>query len=200
MPSGFVKSRVDGPVGVTFLGLAGDEQADLTVHGGPEKAVYAYPAIHYAAWEGDLPGHAEKFVAGGLGENLTILGWTEADLCVGDVHAIGTARLQVCQPRQPCFKLALHFDDKLLPKAMIRTGRAGSYYRVIKEGVITAGDAVVLVDRPNPGFGFERLVEIVNFGNADRDELQAMVTMKGLASRIRTRSAQALGDCPADRA
>ena len=192
VPSGFVKSMVDGAIEVTSLGLAGDEQADLTVHGGPEKAVYAYPAAHHRAWTVDFPEHAAKFVAGGVGENLTIEGWTEADLCVGDIHAIGSARLQVCQPRQPCAKFALRFDDKLLPKAMVRNGRAGWYYRVIERGTIRAGDAVELVDRPNPGFGFARLVEIVNFGHASRAELEAMAEMTGLASRLRARAGAAL--------
>ena len=79
VPSGFVKSAVDGPVDVTLLGLAGDAQADLTVHGGPEKAIYAYPAAHHRAWATEYPHHAAKFVAGGVGENLKVEGWTERD-------------------------------------------------------------------------------------------------------------------------
>ena len=194
VPSGFIKSTIDGPVEVTALGLAGDEQADLTVHGGSEKAVYGYPAAHHDAWAAEYPEHRNLFIAGGVGENLTIAGWTETDVCVGDVHAVGGARLQVCQPRQPCFKFAMRFNDNRLPKAMVRNGRAGWYYRVIEEGVIRPGDAVELVDRPNPGFRFDRLVEIVNFGNAGADELQAMATMTGLASRLRIRAAKALGE------
>ena len=127
-----------------------------------------------------------------MGENLTIDGLVEADLCVGDIHRIGTARLQVCQPRQPCFKFALRFDDNQLPKAMARNGRAGWYYRVIDEGVLSAGDAILLDHRPNPGFGFERLVRIVNFGDAAREELAAMAAMEGLASNIRARAMAAL--------
>lgn len=190
--SGFVKSPIDGPVEVTPLGLAGDEQADLAVHGGLEMAVYAYPAAHHRVWAAEYPRHAGLFVGGGVGENLTIEGWTEADVCVGDIHAVGSARLQVCQPRQPCFKFALRFDDNRLPKAMVRNGRAGWYYRVLETGSIRAGDPITLADRPNPTFGFERLVEIVNFGQASDDELRAMAGMPGLASRLRERAAQAL--------
>ena len=164
VPSGFVKWAVDGEVEVRPLGLAGDEQGDLTVHGGPDKAVYAYPAIHHRAWTLDFPEHAHLFVPGGVGENLAIDGWTEADLCVADVHRIGTALLQVTQPRRPCFKFVLRFDDNRLPRAMVRTGRAGWYYRVIEPGVIRAGDPVTLVERPNPGFSFERLVERAKVG------------------------------------
>ena len=194
IPSGFIKRGIDGPVLVTALGLAGDEQADLTVHGGPEKAVYGYPAAHHDAWAADYPEHRNLFVAGGVGENLTIAGWTEADVCVGDIHAIGGARLQVCQPRQPCSKFTLRFGDNRLAKAMVRNGRAGWYYRVIEEGLICPGEAIVLVDRPNPGFRFDRLVQIVNFGAASDDELRAMAGMGGLASRLRTRASQALGE------
>ena len=185
VPSGIIKSPVDGPVAVTTLGLAGDEQADLTVHGGPEKAVYAYSAAHYPAWVADFPDHADLFVPGGVGENLTIDNLVEGDLCVGDVHRIGTARLQVCQPRQPCFKFALRFADNKLPKAMVRNGRAGWYYRVIEEGTLRADDAVELVDRPNPDFAFERLVEIVNRRRATSDEFASMAAMPGLASDLR---------------
>ncbi len=188
VPSGFIKTAVDGPVEVRVLGLAGDEQADLSVHGGPEKAVYAYPASHYPLWADEYPQHAAKFVAGGVGENLTVGGWTEADVCVGDVHAVGSARLQVCQPRQPCSKFALRFGDSLLPKAMVRNGRAGWYYRVIETGMVRAGDAIMLDDRPNRNFRFDRLVEIVNFGNATIDELQAMAVMPGIASRLAERA------------
>ena len=162
VPSGFVKLPVVGGVVVTRLGLLGDEQADLTVHGGPEKAVYAYSAAHYPAWVADFPQHADLFVPGGVGENLTINGLVESDLCLGDIHRIGTASLQVSQPRQPCFKFALRFDDNQLPKAMVRNGRAGWYYRVIEEGMLRAGDTVKLVGRPNPELRFDRIVQIVN--------------------------------------
>jgi MOSC domain-containing protein YiiM len=194
IPSGFVKSLVDGPVEVTLLGLAGDEQADLTVHGGRDMAIYAYPASHYPAWRDDYPRHAPLFVPGGVGENLTIDGWTEADLCVGDIHAVGAVRLQVSRPRQPCFKFALRFDDNRLPKAMVRNGRAGWYYRVIETGTIRAGDEITLVDRPNPGFRFDRLVRIVNFGDASAAEWSAMADLPGLAAKLRDRARLALAN------
>ena len=111
-PSGFVKQRRDGAVAVGALGLDGDAQADLSVHGGPEKAVYAYAADH--------PQHAALFAPGVMGENLAIAGMTEADVCVGDIHRIGSVLLQACQPRQPCFKLGLRFDDAMMVKAMVK--------------------------------------------------------------------------------
>ena len=192
VPSGFRKHAVAGPVAVGRLGILGDEQADLTVHGGPEKAVYGYSADHYAAWTKDFPEHREQLVAGGFGENLTVAGMLESDLCVGDVHRIGSALLQVCQPRQPCFKLSLHFDDNRLPKAMVRNGRAGWYYRVLEQGEFEAGQTVTLQERPHPDFRFERLLEIMNFGKASDEELRSMATMTGLASRVRARAQEAL--------
>ena len=192
VPSAFHKHRVEGPVKVEASGLVGDAQADLKVHGGPEKAVYAYATEHYPAWALDYPQHREKLVAGGFGENLTIEGLLERDICVGDVHRVGSAMLQVCQPRQPCFKLALYFEDSRVPKAMVRNGRAGWYYRVVAPGEINAGDKISLIERPNPDFRFDRLIEIVNFGNASQDEIRAMAAMAGLAGRLRARADAAL--------
>lgn len=125
VPSGFVKQSLDQPVRITPLGVTGDEQADLSVHGGPDKAVYGYSFELYSLWRMEYPRHAALLMPGGFGENLCIEGMRETDICVGDVHRIGGARLQVCQPRQPCFKLALRFADKMMPKAMVRSGRAG---------------------------------------------------------------------------
>lgn len=174
VPSGFVKSALAQPVRIGRLGLEGDEQADLSVHGGPDKAVYAYPATGYDAWQADFPDRAGQLVSGAFGENLTIAGLVEDDLCAGDIHAIGAARLQVCQPRQPCFKLALHFADSRMVRAMVRTGRSGWYYRVLDEGTVRAGDAVTLVDRPNPALRFTRLIAIVN-GDAPSDAERTLI-------------------------
>jgi MOSC domain-containing protein YiiM len=179
--SAFVKRRTPGPVTVTTFGIVGDEQADLSVHGGADKAVYGYGVPNYAAWVQEHPRHAALLVPGGLGENLAIEGMTEADLCVGDIHGIGSAKLQVCQPRQPCFKFALRFADKHMPKAMIRNGRSGWYYRILEPGLLSPGDAVTLLERPNPHFPFARLVELISFGKATAGELQQMRDMPGLA-------------------
>ena len=182
VPSAFVKSRIARSARITPLGIAGDEQADLSVHGGLEKAVYGYSLDNYADWREEYPRHAATLVPGGFGENFCIEGIREVDLCVGDVHQIGSSILQVCQPRQPCFKLALRFADKKMPKAMIRSGRAGWYYRVLKPGDAAIGDAVQLEHRPNPDFSFARLVELLSHGNATRDELERMQSMTELAS------------------
>jgi MOSC domain-containing protein YiiM len=191
--SAFLKSAVAGPVAVGPLGLEGDAQADLSVHGGPEKAVYGYAASNYPGWAAAFPTLASRFVAGSMGENLTIDGWAETDICVGDVHAIGDALLQICQPRQPCFKLARAFDEPRLGKRMVRTGQSGWYYRVLRDGTLTPGDSVTLTDRPNPDFAFSRLVSIVNLGGASDAEMRALANMTGVASRIAQKAREALG-------
>ena len=192
VPSAIVKRAVAGAVAVTTLGLVGDEQADRRVHGGPDMAVYGYPTRHYAAWAAEYPQHAAQFEPGGVGENLAIHGIVEEDLCVGDVHAIGSALLQACQPRQPCFKFALRFADNKMPRAMVRNGRSGWYYRVLQTGEISAGDRVSLHARPNPDFPFPRLVEIVNHGEATPEELQRLAAMEGLARKLRIAAEQGL--------
>jgi MOSC domain-containing protein YiiM len=190
VPSAIVKTARSAAVAVGPLGLEGDEQADLAVHGGPEKAVYGYAASHYPDWAAQFPRLA--FHAGAMGENLTISGMDENAICVGDVHAVGSALLQVCQPRQPCFKFALLHDNNHLPKAMVKSGHAGWYYRVLRTGLLKAGDAVTLHDRPNPGFAFARLVEIVYHSTATKAELALMAGMPGLSSQWRERARQLL--------
>lgn len=182
--SAFIKSAVSGPITAGALGLDGDHQADLSAHGGPEKAVYAYSSARYPDWVATFPDLARRFVAGAMGENLTVDDMDEDDLCVGDVHSIGGALLQVCQPRQPCFKLALALGEPRLAKHMVRTGHSGWYYRVLREGPIAPDDEIVLSERPNPGFGFPRLVTIVNRGGATLPELRDLAVMPGLASNI----------------
>ena len=192
VPSGFIKHAVQGPVTVAPEGLVGDEQADLSVHGGPDKAVYGYGAANYLAWREEYPQHRELLVPGGFGENLAIEGLREDDLCVGDIHAIGTAKMQVCQPRQPCFKFALRFNDKRMPKAMIRSGRSGWYYRVLQPGSLDPGTPVELLERPNPHFPFTRLVELISFGKVTPAELEQMQDMPGLAVNWQQRAREML--------
>jgi len=191
VPSAIVKTRVPGRIALLRLGLTGDQQADLRVHGGPEKAVYGYPARHYSAWARDFPEHADQFAPGGVGENFTIDGLDEEGVCVGDVHSIGGALVQVCQPREPCFKFALRFSDNRMVRAMVKTGRAGWYYRVLQEGEVGAGDAVSLRARPNPDFSFARLVAIVSGRDATPDECARLATMEGLARRLQAMARRA---------
>jgi MOSC domain-containing protein YiiM len=192
VPSAFVKHAVVGPVRVGLLGLDGDAQADLRVHGGTEKAVYAYSAAHFLPWAREWPELESRFRPGAFGENLTVDGLAEADLCVGDIHGIGTARLQVCQPRQPCFKLALNFGNSRLPKALVRSGRSGWYYRVLTPGTLQSGDAIELMQRPLPDFPFNDLLKFLYSRDLDAVALERVAHTKEVAAGLRGAATQAL--------
>jgi MOSC domain-containing protein YiiM len=139
------KNPVDGRVRAGRLNLAGDEQSDLSVHGGPDKAVYVYPREHYAFWRDELPGVELPF--GAFGENLTTAGLVEAEVNIGDRLAIGSAEFVVTQPRMPCVKLAIRFGRDDMIKRFLRSGRSGFYLAVTREGEIGAGDAIVFSSR-----------------------------------------------------
>jgi MOSC domain-containing protein YiiM len=196
IPSAFVKHNVAGPVHVGLVGLDMDEQADLRVHGGPEKAVYAYASAHYPAWASEIPALASRFIAGSFGENLTITGLTEQDLCVGDIHGIGSVRLQVCQPRQPCAKLALNFEYPRLPKAMVRSGRSGWYYRVLESGTLHAGDRVELLERPLPDFPFNDLLRFLYAPELEVDGVRRIATTPEVADTLRAAAKHMLESRP----
>lgn len=139
------KEPVQGSVALRRLNFDGDRQADLTVHGGPEKAVYIYPAEHYAFWREELPG--VELPWGVFGENLTVLGLREFDLGIGDRLRIGSAELVVTQPRVPCYKLGVRFGRADMTKRFYRAGRTGFYVAVVREGAVAAGDAIEIVAR-----------------------------------------------------
>jgi MOSC domain-containing protein YiiM len=143
--TGIFKEPIAGRVKVGELNLEGDRQADLRVHGGYYKAVYAYPSEHYAFWREDLPEMDLPF--GVFGENLTIRGLTEENVFVGDRLQIGTAEFLVTQPRQPCFKLGIRFGRTDIIKRFARSGRSGFYLAVEKPGELTAGDAIKILAR-----------------------------------------------------
>ena len=143
--TGIFKDPVDRPVTIRKLNLDGDQQVDLTVHGGAEKAVYAYPAEHYEYWRRELP--EVPFSWGKFGENLTTEGLTEHALCIGDRLRVGSAVLMVTQPRMPCYKLALRFDRDDMIKRFLMSRRSGFYFSVVEEGEVRAGSEVEILTR-----------------------------------------------------
>ncbi len=143
-----VKEPVAGPVKIKKLNLAGDQQADLTVHGGTEKAIYGYPAEHYEYWRQELPD--VTFSWGRFGENLTTEGLLEDTLGIGDRVRVGSAILTVTQPRLPCYKLALRFSRDDMIKRFLRSRRSGFYFSVAQEGEVSAGSTIEILSRdPN---------------------------------------------------
>ncbi len=143
--TGIFKEPVKGRVTVQRLNLDGDRQADLSVHGGPDKAVYGYPAEHYDYWQHELPGM--KLPWGMFGENLTTEGLLEEVVNIGDRFRIGSSVLMVTQPRMPCYKLALRFGRNDIVKKFLRSGRPGFYFSVLEEGEVSTGDEIELVSR-----------------------------------------------------
>jgi MOSC domain-containing protein YiiM len=143
--TGIFKDPVPGRVVLRTLNLDGDRQADLTVHGGPSKAVYAYPAEHYEFWRRELP---EMDLPWGMfGENLTTLGLGEDDVHIGDRFRMGSAELMLTQPREPCYKLGIKFGRDDILKRFLASGRSGFYFAVLREGDLAAGDAIELIAR-----------------------------------------------------
>jgi MOSC domain-containing protein YiiM len=140
------KKAVEGRVGVRHLNVDGDRQADLRVHGGPDKAVYSYASEDLGWWATELG--SEPLPTGAFGENLTTAGVDLTVALVGEVWRVGSVVLQVTQPRIPCYKLAIRFDDPGMPRRFTAAGRPGAYLRVLQEGELAAGDAVVVESRP----------------------------------------------------
>ena len=151
------------------LNLDGDRQADLSVHGGRDKAVYAYPSEHYAFWKRELPGVDLPW--GAFGENLTTEGLLEANVHLGDRFQIGTAEIAVTQPRLPCFKLNLKFQRDDMAKRLLASRRTGCYFRVLREGEIGAGDEIVRVHQDENRVSIADAMKIY-LGDPDAAELR----------------------------
>ncbi len=163
--TGIFKEPVSGTVMLREKNIDGDGQGDLRVHGGTYKAIYGYPFEHYAYWQQEL--RRDDLRYGQFGENLTVEGLLEAEVHIGDVFQIGSAvRLQITQPRVPCFKLAYKMGLPEFPKQFLESRRVGFYFRVLEEGEITAGDTIARIETaPEP----MSVTEIVNLRYFDRD-------------------------------
>lgn len=192
VPSGYRKYPAGLPVIAAEAGLTGDAQADLNVHGGPDKAVYAYGQSRYRAWSYAFPGLSERFVAGAMGENLAVDGVDEASVHIGDRVRVGGALLQVTQPRQPCFKLELAMGAPGLVRHMVRSGHSGWYCRVLESGAIGAGDGYATVERPNPTWPVARFNAVIAARALGADMLAEMVAMEGLAAGWQVKALQQL--------
>ena len=184
--SAITKSRVDGRQRVHLLGIEGDSQADLSVHGGPYNAIHHYPRDHYGWWRDRLPNCALLDQPGAFGENISTTGLTENDVCIGDRFALGTALVEICQGRQPCWKQAHRLGDKAVVGAMVKSGRTGWYYRVIEEGSVAEGDFLSLVERRHPDWSVRRATALVVAG-IGRDAAGELARVRELAEGWRIR-------------
>ncbi len=146
--TGVFKEPVAGRVMLRTLNLDGDRQADLSVHGGPSKAVYVYPAEHYDYWKRELPGMDLSW--GMFGENFTSAGLFESDVNIGDRFSVGSAVVMVTEPRMPCYKLGIKFGRADMVKKFLASERTGFYFAVLQEGEVGAGDPIDLVEKTDP--------------------------------------------------
>jgi len=172
------KSPVTGKVRVGTLNLAGDEQSDLSVHGGADKAVYVYPSEHYACWREELPG--VELPWGAFGENLTSEGLFEAEVRIGDRLRVGTAEFVVTQPRLPCFKLGIRFERPEIVKEFFRSRRTGFYLSVLREGYLGEGDPIELTAREDHGVTVADIVELYAQGSENEALLRRAVAVAAL--------------------
>ncbi len=181
-PSAIAKSRQGEPVHITATGLAGDSQADLSVHGGPDKAVHIYSADHLSRLARAFPGTRRPWAPGAMGENLSVAGLTEHEVCVGDVWAWGGVRLQVCQPRMPCWKIDEHLGVEGIAAYIDAHSLTGWYCRVVEPGVAGEADPLTLCDRINPGFDVFSALRLCAEHRPDLDALDRLASLQGMAA------------------
>jgi MOSC domain-containing protein YiiM len=175
--TGIFKKPVAEPVMMRKLDLDGDWQADLSVHGGPYKAVYDYPSEHYEFWKKEFP--EMELPWGQFGENLTTEGLNEQDTHIGDVLRIGQATVQVTQPRVPCFKLAAKFKRDDILRRFLQSGRSGFYFSVVEEGLVAVGDGIERIREDENGIAVSDINKLFNHGT-DSALLRRVIRLEAL--------------------
>ncbi|MDX2243806.1 MAG: MOSC domain-containing protein [Leptolyngbyaceae cyanobacterium bins.302] len=176
--TGIFKEPVNTRVMVRSLNLDGDGQADLTVHGGVDKAVYVYPFEHYDYWRTELPD--TDLTMGNFGENFTTTGLKEEDLNIGDRFQIGSVELMVTQPRMPCYKLGIRFGRADMVKRFLASRRTGFYFRVLQEGEVVAGDTLAIVSRDENNITVADITQLYTREKNDPELLQRATQLEAL--------------------
>lgn len=178
--TGFYKEPQTAECWLGYENLRGDEQADRRHHGGVDKAVCVYSGEHYAAWRESL--HLPELPLGAFGENFTTLGLLESSVCIGDVFSVGDARVQISQPRQPCWKLARRWRIKDLALQVERTGRTGYYFRVLAHGAVRPGDPLILLERSHPEWTIARCNEVMHHQKDDAEAARNLSECRALSA------------------
>src|ERR1700704_636540 len=174
--TGIFKDPIDGPIMVRKLNLDGDRQADLSVHGGVSKAVYAYPSEHYQFWKKEFPDMELPY--GMFGENFTTEGMFEERVNVGDRFRIGEAELMATEPRLPCYKLGIKFGRSDILRRFLQSRRTGFYFAVRKEGKVKAGDKIELMSRDGNDIAISDITRLYAFEKDDLKTLRRAVKLK----------------------
>ena len=176
--TGIYKAPAEGRRMLRALNLDGDRQADLSVHGGPAKAAYAYPSEHYGYWRDELPG--TELPWGAFGENFTTEGLDESSVNVGDRFRVGAAEVTVTQPRMPCYKLGIKFGRSDIVKRFLASGRVGFYFSVQREGEVGAGDPIELIGRDGNGVTIADILRLYVSDRGDVETLRRAVAVEAL--------------------
>jgi len=176
--TGIYKEPVAGRVVLRTLNLDGDQQADLTVHGGRSKAVYVYPTEHYSYWRDELPG--AELPWGMFGENFTTEGLNESTINIGDRFGIGSAQVMVTEPRMPCYKLGIKFGRSDILRRFLASGRTGFYFSVQREGEVEAGDEVELIQRDENNVTVADITRLYARDKGDKEGMRRAIALKAL--------------------
>lgn len=190
------KQAVARPVHLYCTGFESDQQGDPVHHGGIEKAVHHYASEHYAAWQHEMGGrpNVQNLAIGGFGENLSTLGLTETNVAIGDIFKLGTATIQVSQPRQPCWKLNVRFQVKDMALLVQTSGRSGWYYRVLEPGLVDPSDSLLRVDRPNPHWSLKRVHDVLYRDCLNKGELTELAALPALTVRMKNLASRRLAE------
>jgi MOSC domain-containing protein YiiM len=191
-PTGMFKTRVPGPIALTEEGFVGDQQADRRVHGGPDKAVHLYPARHYASLASSFPEIAAALVPGALGENLSAADIDERDVRIGDIWKLGSALLQVCQPRTPCWKIDERFSCEGVAAAIAKSHITGWYLRVKQPGTVSPADAFELFQAASGAPTLHEAMLLWAQHRPEIAELEALARLPGMADGWRDKINQRL--------
>ncbi len=187
--SAIAKRPREGMVQVLEEGLAPDEQADRTVHGGPEMALHLYPLDHHDWWREEIGDHPALAEPGGFGSNIAVTGLTEDMVHIGDRFRFGTALIEVSQPRQPCWKIEHRFGHKGMVANIVKTGRCGWYFRVIETGEVAAGDSLQRVAVGASTWNVARVFRALVEGKATPEDLAELADLEPLTPRLRAKAA-----------
>lgn len=191
--SAITKRPREGRVQVLAEGLAPDEQADRRVHGGPEMALHLYPLDHHAFWRGEIGDHAALDEPGGFGSNLAVSGLTEDMVHIGDRFRLGSALIEISQPRQPCWKIEHRFGQTGMVARIVETGRCGWYFRVIETGEVAAGDSLERIATGAADWSVARAFAALVAGKASRAELAELAELPTLSPKMRAKATARLG-------
>ncbi|WP_067515401.1 MOSC domain-containing protein [Endozoicomonas ascidiicola] len=169
---------------VDLLGIIGDEQAE-SFHGGADRALLQFDIRHYKTLAEHFPESAHLFVPGSFGENLVVSGMSETTLCIGDIVTVGSTVLQVTQPRKPCYKLNLCFEQPVISKFIQDHGMGGWFYRILIPGTISAGDTITVTERPEPEWTLAKVQHYLNIELLNEKVMQQLLTVNPLAQNIK---------------